>query len=129
VVGKPVNYWHAFFYDGTKMHDLGLTSDSYFPSPPVDINNHDQVVGGDYIWTAATGRVSLADLIVDKPFGFRLIHASGINDAGQIVGTAAGPSHNYHAVVLTPVPEPNTLILLVGLAFSASVIVRQSANR
>jgi hypothetical protein len=39
-----------------------------------------------------------------------LSYANGINDAGRIVGCGNG-----HAVLLTPLPEPGTLVLL-GIA-------------
>jgi probable HAF family extracellular repeat protein len=43
--------------------------------------------------------------------GWRLDTASGINDLGQIVGN--GNINGYeHAFLMTPTPEPTTLLLL-----------------
>jgi hypothetical protein len=44
--------------------------------------------------------------------GFTLEYAQGINDAGQItdIGTIDGAMHAY---LLTPVPEPSSLVLAV----------------
>ncbi len=56
---------------------------------------------------------NLNDLI-DPSSGWTLM-ATGINDAGQIVGAGFNPQGEYHAFLLTPiVPEPSTLSLLSG---------------
>ena len=48
---------------------------------------------------------------IDPQSGWTLEVAKGINDAGEIVGNG---SHNgdYHAFLLTPIPEPSTFTLL-----------------
>ena len=43
--------------------------------------------------------------------GWILDSAWGINDSGQIIAGAITNSIGYHAVLLTPVPEPSTIIL------------------
>jgi hypothetical protein len=57
----------------------------------------------------------LNDLIASGS-GWTLGDAVGINDAGQIVGNGM-IGGNSHAYLLTPIPEPSTLILLcIGFA-------------
>jgi len=47
--------------------------------------------------------------------------AGGINDLGQIVGTGTDPLGQLHAYLLTPVPEPTSMALLVGGAGALGV--------
>ncbi len=85
IADNTTNY-HAFLYDGS-MHDLG-TLDG-FSSYASSINNSGQVVGNSnglaFLYDAAHGMVDLNTLI-DPLSGWQLQAATGINDAGQIVG-------------------------------------------
>ena len=54
--------------------------------------------------------------LIDPSSGWTLKNAQGINDAGQIVGIGTNPSGHRHAFLLTPVPEPSSLALLLTLA-------------
>jgi probable HAF family extracellular repeat protein len=99
---------------------LGRFSEAY------GINNRDEVVGvlGDYdhpraFLFAGDAPRDLNDLIpVDSRW--TLEAATGINDAGQIVGLGEDPAGDVHRFLLTPgsdpsattVPEPSTLALL-----------------
>ena len=51
--------------------------------------------------------------LIDRTLGWTLTDATGINESGQIVGygtiASGGP---IHAFLLTPIPEPSTLVLL-----------------
>jgi hypothetical protein len=51
---------------------------------------------------------------IDRTLGIRLYDARGINDRGQIVanGVLDSAPFSSHAILLTPVPEPSTLLLL-----------------
>ncbi len=50
--------------------------------------------------------------LIDPSLGWELTYAADINDAGQIVGH--GEINGFrHAFLLTPVPEPSTIILLL----------------
>ena len=55
---------------------------------------------------------TMTDLNALIPSGWTLEQANAINDAGQIVGYGYNPQGQQDAFLLTPVPEPSTLILL-----------------
>jgi probable HAF family extracellular repeat protein len=127
-VAENIN--HAFLYDGV-MHDLGTLGGS--TSLALGINASGQVVG----MSDTTGNASLHaflwdngqmfdlnDLIPPTP-GVRLIDATGINDAGQIV---VHGSYNFFdaTFLLTPVPEPATILLA---AFGSSVLLASRCRR
>ena len=46
--------------------------------------------------------------------GWSLRVATAIDDAGDIVGQGKNPSGASRAFLLTPVPEPSTIALLLG---------------
>jgi len=90
---------------------------------PYDINNSGQVVGGGgLIWDTTNGTRNLADLILPN-LGWELDFAFSINDAGDIVGVGQlnGETRGF---LLTPVPEPQTVVL-VGLAIFLVAIVHR----
>jgi probable HAF family extracellular repeat protein len=113
---------HAFLYDGT-MHDLGTLYG--MQSHGHGVNASGQVTGTvndssrpygyhAFLYTSGSGMVDLNTLI-DPLSGWELRSGAAINDAGQITGT--GNIGGYeHAFLLTPVPEPSSL-LLGSLAF------------
>jgi probable HAF family extracellular repeat protein len=124
VVGKseisPTSFVeHAFLWKGDgSMTDLGTATDW---SQAVAINDAGLVVGtarvsgkGDHavLWDDSVW-YDLNDL-VDLPSGWLLTDACDINSSGQIV--ALGIPYGY-GFLLTPVPDPATLIL-----FSAGVL-------
>jgi len=57
-----------------------------------------------FVWTPTDGMKDLNTLIPPNS-GLMLIEAFGINNSGQIVGTATDSHGNYHAYVLTPSPR------------------------
>ena len=84
------------------------------------INDSGQVAG--YSFTSS-GYIShaflysngtMADLgtLGGSASGWTLEYANAINDSGQIVGDGTNASGNTDAFLLTPVPEPSTLVLL-----------------
>ncbi|MCL2639627.1 MAG: DUF3466 family protein [Phycisphaerales bacterium] len=112
---------HAYLYDNGEMIDLGDLGGGY--STGLAINNLGQVVGYSYIvslppinhaFLYTNGQMLDLNSLIDPASGWVLWEATGINDAGQIVG------HGYfngipHAFLLTPisvVPEPATLPVL-----------------
>jgi MYXO-CTERM domain-containing protein len=116
-----------------KTDDLGVLP-GYELSVAAAINNLGQVVGG-CDETAFTpigsyptaqeepfiyGNGVMKDLngLIDPNSGWRLVDAQGINDLGQIVGYGYYKGGMQEAYLLTPVPEPAVVALLVlgGLA-------------
>lgn len=107
--------------------------DDFQGSTALAINNHGQVVGqastsvGDgFAWIYDSGEfVDLNTFDILSGDGWTLLSASGINDAGQIIG-AGLHGFTVKSFLLTPVtavPEPQTylsmalgLLLLVGVA-------------
>jgi len=102
------------------MQDLGSLS-SNGSVAALDINNSGQVVGCSincaFIWQSGTGMVDLNTLI-DPSAGWILGSAIGINDNGWIVGSGTNPAGDTRAFLLTPAPEPSTLLLMSIAAVS-----------
>jgi probable HAF family extracellular repeat protein len=109
---------HPFLYDAAGLHDLG------FIGAASGINNHGDIIGstGSFFFLFSQGRlINLTELISDT--GFMMYGASGINDAGQIVGTAAR-NGQVHAIILSPVPEPSSWVL-----FGSALVLCGAASR
>ena len=70
------------------------------------------------IWDEEHGVRKLIDLCDGSAQGWSLTEATAINNVGQIVGMGWNPSGGREAYLLTPIPEPATLavLLLGGLA-------------
>jgi probable HAF family extracellular repeat protein len=121
---------HAFLYDGT-LHDLGTLGGN--SSGAFGINASSQVTGYSettgnaadhaFLYTSGSGMVDLNSLI-DPSLGWQLTIARSINDAGQITGSGRIGGQE-HAFLLTPIPEPSFLaLLLLGLP----LLVRRSSR-
>lgn len=116
---------HAFLYNGKSMIDLGsLGAEGYRwgsdNSVALGINSFDQVVGYTYLpvvgempiqqvaflWRPNQGggqMINLNSLLFGEARNYLVFSASGINDNGQIVGTAYYmPDGSVRAVLLTP---------------------------
>jgi probable HAF family extracellular repeat protein len=110
---------HAFEYtNGTGMVDLGVLPGGTSSSATA-INALDVIVGiGNspagsqraFVYRAGLGMLDLNDLI-GTGTGWTLNGASGINDLGQIVGNGT-LNGAQRAFLLTPVPEPSSIMLL-----------------
>jgi probable HAF family extracellular repeat protein len=113
---------HAFVRIDGVIQDLGTlySGSSTAKSSANAINSSGQIVGnsqtlaGGLLTTHAFlhsdgAMLDLNNLLEGAP-GWTLKSASGINDAGQIVGLGSidGVTHGY---LLTPVPEPSGLVL------------------
>lgn len=114
--------FHAFFFDGQKMIDLGSLAGGVGKvdySVALGLNNYGQVVGYAYLPTMDAAQVAflyeiqpdgkpssmvdLNTLIGPAVKRYWLISASGINDKGQISATAFDRSNgSQRAVLLTP---------------------------
>jgi uncharacterized membrane protein len=85
---------------------------------PSGINDRDQVAGSSaspasyrgFFWSASTAIVDLG-----VPDGDVESYACGINDSGSIVGYSYSQGMSEeHAVRWTPIPEPSSLLALLG---------------
>jgi probable HAF family extracellular repeat protein len=85
---------------------------------PEAINNNGQVVGwcdlgsGDRPFLYSNGVSVDLNSLISPTSGWTLIAANGINDSGCIVGKGINPSGQTDAFLLTPIPEPSTIVLL-----------------
>jgi len=123
--------WHAFLWRDGVMTDLGtLPGDVY--SWAYDVNNRGQIVGYSlrefgwgraFLWQDGV-MYDLNDLITPN-VGWHVQVATDISDSGLIVGLARFWNSEFHidlndrAVLLIPVPEPaSALLLAFGLSLA-----------
>jgi len=111
-------YQHAFLYSNGTMADLGTFGG--LGSQALGINSSGQVVGwaeinGGYKDAFLDSNGTMTDLnsLIDPASGWILGSANAINDSGQIAGCGY-VGGNDHAFLLTPIPEPSTLALLLA---------------
>jgi probable HAF family extracellular repeat protein len=89
----PTGAWQAFSWTPRGgMIDLGAPPGNGSFSNVVGLNDNGQVVGPDWLWTAAGGMVSL---------GAGCAQPVGINNSGQVAGTRRTADH-WHACLWTP---------------------------
>lgn len=135
-VGQVVGYayqadnatYRAVIFAGNALpQDLGTLGGA--SSQALDINNQGQVVGGAHIqpgsdvyhgFLYSNGVMQDLTDLIDPTLGWEILKATAINDQGQIVGwgTINGTTRAY---LMTPVPEPNGLVLLTCSLISLAV--------
>jgi probable HAF family extracellular repeat protein len=113
--GAPVAFYHA---GSGSMMSLGFLP-GHASSLALDINNSGAIVGesgltGDekraVLWSAFNA--AAVDLNTFTPSGSVIMRSAvGINDSGQIIARGA----DFHAYLLSPIPEPIALAPVVGV--------------
>jgi probable HAF family extracellular repeat protein len=120
----------AFLYSNGTMQDLPTLGGAQ--SSAICINNLGQVLGSAYTSSGAShpflysnGTMQDLNNLIPAIAGWTSLSVTAINDSGQIVGNGINPSGYYYAFLLTPVPEPSTVVLLgigaIGLLAYACV--------
>ena len=109
----------SFIYENGAMTALPVPS---WETYAADINDAGVVVGtmrapggvGNYrAYIYADGVATNLNSLIPAGSGLDLIYATGINNAGQIVGVAYDSRMSYHAFLLTPV-EAGTPVVSIG---------------
>ncbi len=105
-------YHHATLWRNGTIMDLGVAG-SCQNSTATAVNSAGDVVGGlgactdnsgsAFMWKRGNPMVDLNDL-VSPPSDMHIEFASGINDRGEIVGSAFLPTGEVRAVLLVPIP-------------------------
>jgi probable HAF family extracellular repeat protein len=132
---------HAFYYDAhvglVDIHTPGRAGSSI----GLGLNGMGQVVGRldlpglgsrAFLWSSGTGMLDLNGLI-DRSLGWTLTEATGINNAGQIIGngTFRGRTRGfvisvradeYRISAAGAVPEPSSLWLLAGAGATGAAV-------
>lgn len=111
---------HAFLWHDGTLSDLGTTGGAV-TSHGLGINNLDQVVGTlvfdlnhgelNHGFLYSNGNMIDVNTLLPQNSGWVLRDAQAINDVGQIVGFGI-INGQERAYLLSPVPEPSTLLLL-----------------
>lgn len=123
---------HAYIWDAGQTLDIDALSTSRQSSVATDINDAGQVVGtlahlgSAFLWEE--GEMNLLNDLLAQPEGWNIFEAAAINDRGQIIGRGTIGGTNF-SVLLTPVPLPSTLGLLLLGALGLSRNLRRGAAR
>jgi hypothetical protein len=102
----------------------------------LDMNNSSAIVGSlvalptgatnyekyGVLWDGPQGNMVLIDNLLRDAPGWQIESALAINELGSIAAIAKGPDGRNAMVVLTPVPEPQTAVLLLVAAFAALAV-------
>lgn len=134
----PGKEGRAFIWDSENgMTDIG---ESNLLSGASDINDNGVAVGSysdsypnftsdAFIYDPEFGRRRLIDLLKNNPGWIALERASDINNRGQIFGTGRHyGSYEWHAFLVTPVPEPSAAIP-IAVAYLSTILGRSCRRR
>ena len=127
---------HAFLCGSGVMNDLGTLGGTY--SDASGINASAQIVGDSFIQGGSDHAfLYSAGLMLDlngrldnSGLGWVLVAATAINDNGWIAGEGVFGGKAY-PVLLTPLPEPSSLIMLAigGMSLGGVAITRRRRSR
>jgi probable HAF family extracellular repeat protein len=98
---------------GTDSHAKGINDAGQVVGSSYDISNGDR-----YAFLHNGTTMTNLNSLITPGSGWMLEDATGINNAGQIVGRGF-IGLEAHAFLLTPVPEPGCLAMLLGIALMA----------
>jgi hypothetical protein len=109
------------------------------PGFATGINDRNWIIGHDagqpfpgqpFLWRPGEGRADVGSLVVLAGTGIaELEQLFDINSRGQIVGAGLGVDGLAHAVLLTPVPEPEVWLLVALGALFTIALQRRSPVR
>lgn len=126
--------YRAFLYSNGTMTSLGMPPE-WLSCGANGINALGQIVGGanvgagvNHAFVYSNGTMSDLNSLIAAGSGWTLQGAYDINDSGQIIGEGI-IGGQYHAVLLTPLPEPSTLALLGAVAIGLLACVRRQRKR
>lgn len=79
----------------------------------VGVSSYADATFASFLWTETDGLLDLNKLVVGDGSVYSSFEGFDINDSGQIVGVAQlAHQGDYRALVLTPVPEPGSLVAM-----------------
>jgi len=79
------------------------------------INNHEQVVGnGNFSFLVSDGVTYNLNHLLPANSGLYVDAVYDINDSAQITGTVCGAGQGCFGMLLSPVPEPESALMLLG---------------
>lgn len=124
-------HWRACLWDSGLITNLGSLGGASFSC---DINDSGEIVGWSFLqgtgiaaflWQSETGMIDLNTLISHES-QWVLREAKAVNNSGLIVGWGEFMGQD-RAVLLTPVPEPSSLIALGALTTPLLALRRRKA--
>lgn len=106
----PINGTDPFLYSNGTMYDLGNLGGPKEDGGATGINDAGTIVGSSQSESAqlvtpfvySDGTMYDLNALVVNGQGYQLTYPEGINNNGQIISWASGPSGLYRAVLLTP---------------------------
>jgi probable HAF family extracellular repeat protein len=125
-------FYHAAFFGDGSVADISPPNSDY--SNAFAINDRGWIVGSyrsrDDYWSTflyMNGKALDLQRSLVSSSDWSLFDVSDINDHGQIVGSAVGPGNRGYAVLLTPIPEPGSIQLLI-LSFATALALRHRCH-
>jgi probable HAF family extracellular repeat protein len=120
-------------FDSNTTTLLGKLAPSDTISRAFGINEVGTIVGvsqptGAFIYDSENGLRSLTSMLAPEFAGWTVFDAQDINNKGQIVGQGR-LNDVYHAIILTPVPEPTALALATVALASFAVTAGYRSER